>query len=545
LRLRRELQLALALAFTNGQIGADTLARYSRRFELDTETIALNRTVIGFSHGNDVFGWRFQPRFQSPDTEGNCKTLVRTLFTGGPTRDQILRDQRLEPGMRHCVAMILLPACLRYATFDVRTNWFRLTNPAKSELSMAKTVELSSTIKCAQETAMAAFQSSQLYRDGEVMRLSRRLDQLSAELPLQSLQVQLPAEKGRTGGFELFNTNVTDLRPRLAGFYGEPGVSDQRTTKIFLVGDNLSAPDVQIIAGGVPIEPMLLSEQVAMVSIPNEFRTTTYRSRKVIDVHAATAYGVSDHIYVPVMEEGKPPAPQPQTTKFAFATDRVRGTVFYDECGKTKEFCLEPEEIVIEDQGVHPATLRMNKAQIAFFVRTKTGEQVADNPQSTEALQLVFNESSGGYTLSADDLREQLLNCLPSQSGNLTGLVLEGFLQFTDTQLVTKIQGQLLIDVNTTKVTMSPFDCPQGTQKPPSSSQKSGSGNKVLSVPSEDPGETTEEIDVSHRKPTKSRATVVGKVKVPVLGSKENPANRERVGRAVMGNSPTVRKATR
>jgi hypothetical protein len=357
--------------------------------------------------------------------------------------------------------------------------------------------------------------------------------------------VQLPAEKGRTGGFELFNTNVTDLRPRLAGFYGEPGVSDQRTTKIFLVGDNLSAPDVQIIAGGLPIEPMLLSEQVAMVSIPNDFRTTTYRSRKVIDVHAATAYGVSDHIYVPVMEEGKPPAPQPQTTKFAFATDRVRGTVFYDECGKTKEFCLEPEEIVIEDQGVHPATLRINKAQIAFFVRTKTGEQVADNPQSTEALQLVFNELSGGYTLSADDLCEQLLNFLPSQSGNLTGLVLEGFLQFTDTQLVTKIQGQLLIDVNTTKVTMSPFDCPQGTQKPPSSSQKSGSGNKDLSVPSEDPGETTEEIDVSHPKPTKSRETVVGKVKVPVLGSKENPANRERVGRAVMGNSPAVRKATR
>jgi hypothetical protein len=545
LRLRRELQLALALAFTNGQIGADTLARYSRRFELDTETIALNRTVIGFSHGNDVFGWRFQPRFQSPDTEGNCKTLVRTLFTGGPTKDQILRDQRLEPGMRHCVAMILLPACLRYATFDVRTNWFRLTNPAKSELSMAKTVELSSTIRCAQETAMAAFQSSQLYRDGEVMRLARRLDQLSAELPLQSLQVQLPAEKGRTGGFELFNTNVTDLRPRLAGFYGEPGVSDQRTTKIFLVGDNLSAPDVQIIAGGLPIEPMLLSEQVAMVSIPNDFRTTTYRSRKVIDVHAATAYGVSDHIYVPVMEEAKPPATQPQTTKFAFATDRVRGTVFYDECGRKEKFCLEPEQIVIEDQGVHPETIRVTDAQIAFFVRTKSGEQVADTTQSTNPLVVKRDEQSGALMLNEKDLSCELLKLMPTQSGNLTGLVLEGFLRCNDTQLVTKIQGQLVIDVNTTKVVTSPFDCPQDTPSQGGARQKTGGGKNGLSVPCDDAVEPTGETDMSNRARSKSRETMIGKVKVPARDSQETVANRERAGRAVMGNSPTVRKATR
>ncbi|HBH54198.1 MAG TPA: hypothetical protein DDY91_20120, partial [Planctomycetaceae bacterium] len=40
---RRELQLALAIAFTNGRLNANNLTRYARRLELDMETIALNR----------------------------------------------------------------------------------------------------------------------------------------------------------------------------------------------------------------------------------------------------------------------------------------------------------------------------------------------------------------------------------------------------------------------------------------------------------------------------------------------------------------------
>jgi hypothetical protein len=55
-RLRREMQLALSLAFTSGQVSASNFTRYVRRIEQDIDTISLNRTMIGFSHGDNTFG---------------------------------------------------------------------------------------------------------------------------------------------------------------------------------------------------------------------------------------------------------------------------------------------------------------------------------------------------------------------------------------------------------------------------------------------------------------------------------------------------------
>ncbi len=96
---RRELQLALALAFASGNVNAQTMSSFSRRLEWDMATIALNRTIIAFSHGTDTFGWRFYPRFQTPPIKGSLATFGETLF-GGPTRDQDTRQRELEPGMR-------------------------------------------------------------------------------------------------------------------------------------------------------------------------------------------------------------------------------------------------------------------------------------------------------------------------------------------------------------------------------------------------------------------------------------------------------------
>jgi hypothetical protein len=88
LSTRREMQLALAIAFTNGQISARNMTKYVRRLEAEYQTIALNRTQVGFSHGENVFGWRFYPRFQSPDTKSNLEVLIREQLIGGPNRDQ-------------------------------------------------------------------------------------------------------------------------------------------------------------------------------------------------------------------------------------------------------------------------------------------------------------------------------------------------------------------------------------------------------------------------------------------------------------------------
>src|SRR5439155_996688 len=69
---RREMQLAMSLAFVSGQLSAKSMTRFARRIEMEVETIALNSTQVGFSHGNETFGWRFYPRFQTPDIESNA-----------------------------------------------------------------------------------------------------------------------------------------------------------------------------------------------------------------------------------------------------------------------------------------------------------------------------------------------------------------------------------------------------------------------------------------------------------------------------------------
>ena len=108
--MRREMQLALALAFSSGQISAQNMTRYVRRIELDMETIALNRTAAAFGHGKDVFGWRFYPRVQSPPFASTSTTIFRDLLRGGPNKDDLRRSWEIEPGIRECTAIVLMPS---------------------------------------------------------------------------------------------------------------------------------------------------------------------------------------------------------------------------------------------------------------------------------------------------------------------------------------------------------------------------------------------------------------------------------------------------
>lgn len=67
--LKRDLQLAVSFAFATGQIGFNQLNTFRRQIEQSSDTIALNKTVTGFIHGNDMFGFRFTPRFQNPPNQ--------------------------------------------------------------------------------------------------------------------------------------------------------------------------------------------------------------------------------------------------------------------------------------------------------------------------------------------------------------------------------------------------------------------------------------------------------------------------------------------
>ncbi|WDQ16453.1 hypothetical protein [Rhodopirellula sp. P2] len=356
---RRELQFAMALGFATGQIGANSLTQFSREMETQIETVSLNRTIVGFGHGRDTFGWRFYPRVQALETPGTLGALRETFM--GASRDYDLRNRKIEPGQRECVAVVLMPSFVPYADFDIRTNWFKLTNPKNSALTMKDSLKLSRAITAMRNSRANCSECQHLYREGELRRLLKRVDQLDRELPLQTQRSLVPYEN-TLGGFEMFNTGVTDLSPELIGWYGAPGINlsseagncgcsigciegtdkleckDAKTcatlatsldnlnnslstpslaacegkgTTLFLVGDNFSVHDTKVLAGGLCIPHVrLISRELMQVTIPHCVNTVELcengETNTYVSVYIATPYGVTNHLHVPVMGQHKP-----------------------------------------------------------------------------------------------------------------------------------------------------------------------------------------------------------------------------------------------
>ena len=73
---RRDLQLAVAFAFSAGRVSFRQLLQYNRQLQYEAQTIALNQTVVAFANGNDTFGWRITPRYQTPPEESNPRRCV-------------------------------------------------------------------------------------------------------------------------------------------------------------------------------------------------------------------------------------------------------------------------------------------------------------------------------------------------------------------------------------------------------------------------------------------------------------------------------------
>ena len=354
---RRELQLAAAVSLSQGTIGAGAAGRFVRRLEEDIQTIALNRTAVAFSHGSDTFGWRFYPRVQTPPTPGTAGAFAETLL-GGPSRDKRMRQRQLEPGIRECVAIVIMPSFVPYVTFETRANWFGLTNPRKKLLTMNDTMKLSKAYASVQQ-GVQSMSDCGLYRPGDVAQMHRVVGHLDRRMPLQHMLVNIPYEN-TAGGFELFDNGVTDLGPELIGFYGAPGIkltekksssssggggsqsatqtSQAQTqtqtqtvnittaepaaeekssssssgggTTLFLVGNNFSVHETKVIAGAVEITDFkLLSRQIMQVRIPDSVQSLKdEKDREVVDVHVATPYGVTNHLLIPAVRPTDPAA---------------------------------------------------------------------------------------------------------------------------------------------------------------------------------------------------------------------------------------------
>lgn len=322
---RREMQLALSLAFTSGRIGARTMTRYMRRIEVDMQTIALNRTVVGFSHGPDTFGWRFYPRFQTPPIPSNLETFFCDFLWGGKSLDCDLCHRRLENGPRECVALVVMPSFVPHINLDFHANWFKLAHPTCKALTNTQAMRLSHKVQTLRDCAGDACDEGR-YRPGDKGLLLNRVEQLSARLPLQHQLVNIPYENTH-GGFEMFNTGTSDLAPELIGWYGGAGIGidpKEEYSSVFLVGDHFSVHQTRVVVGGVALNATLpdnrvldnkpaeaknlqvelLSRQIMRIIIP---RAALPKSGSV-DVHVGTPYGVSNHLSIPVVGV-TPPAP--------------------------------------------------------------------------------------------------------------------------------------------------------------------------------------------------------------------------------------------
>ena len=340
--LGRELAIAVAVGVAAGKVNIRQASQFVRQYREQIDTIGLNRTVSGFSHGSDTFGWTFRPRVQTLPSRGTAVAFGETLFGRGPEASR--RDAALEPGMRECTAIVLMPSFVPYCDFEVATSWFRLDNPRSKEISNHQTMKLSRSIKYMEECSIRCAANAHLYRDGDVERLLNRVKQLEKELPLQSMRVQIPYEN-TLGGFELFNNGVTDLAPELVGWYGGRGIvvgEDDATTEVFLVGENLSVHDTNVVAGGKAIDSKyvkLISRHVMQITVPSSVKTVNLKDElsnavdhSYVSVYAATPYGVTSHLHIPALKVEK------EKTVNEEVTELTKRVVALEEANKKSPF---------------------------------------------------------------------------------------------------------------------------------------------------------------------------------------------------------------
>jgi hypothetical protein len=327
---RREMMLAVSIAVANGSVSPSAAGRFVRRLETDIETIALNRTAVAFSHGNDTFGWRFYPRVQTPDTPGTLGAFSETLL-GGPSRDADIRDRQLEATQRECTAIVIMPSFVPYVTVDSRANWFCVTNPRAKEWTLHDTMKISRSYQAIRETLDCA-QNPECYRAGDVAMLGRVLDQLDRKMPLQSMTVQVPYEN-TLGGFDLFEQSTTCLAPQVDGWYGAPGIDPNSVTRLYLIGDRFSVHETRVIAGGRECPFRLLSRQIMEISVPPGAQPLKQDGTpQWVDVQVATPYGISSHQLVPMVQR------VPTDGRFIWATSAVGVEFQYKRVGDSNTF---------------------------------------------------------------------------------------------------------------------------------------------------------------------------------------------------------------
>ena len=317
--LRRDLQLALAFAFSTGRIGINQLTTYRRKIQQDEETIALNKTVTSFAHGNETFGWRISPRLQTPPSQGNLATLGSTLLRGGPRPNYNLQKSKIEPGQRDLAAVVIMPSFLPTVRVESTGNWFRLDDPEHLEVRTKRMLEQGRRIHELRQQVVNACDAAR-YRPADIRFLRTKIDQLDAMLPIQSRVVSLPFDNA-AAGFDLFTEGATALVPELNGFEGAEAIIKGQPTQLVVFGKYISIHETRVVAGGRELPATgdtpgyeILSREVMTVRLPKDVQPSeTQDGRTFVEVYLATPNGISNRLMIPYTDgecpkdEAKPP----------------------------------------------------------------------------------------------------------------------------------------------------------------------------------------------------------------------------------------------
>ena len=321
--LKRDLQLAVAFAFSTGQINFNQANSFRRQIEQQSDTIALNRTVVAYAHGESMFGFRFAPRFQNPPNERtNFGVIAHQLISGGPGPDYGTKKSKLEPGIRELTAVLLVPEFLQTVRLETAGNWFRLTDPEHLVIPTPRMLEQSRKVQELKQSVGQAC-NAQNYRLGDLRNLEAKIKNLDAMLPLQTRVVSLPFENQATG-FELFSEGESAMVPELAGFEGVDTVPTDKQVSLFIFGRYFSIHETRVIVSGLPLTPSgptttqgntsqsttqtstpgqfdVVSREVLQVNIlANGLPTVTIDGKSYLELRVATPAGISNAVLIPV-----------------------------------------------------------------------------------------------------------------------------------------------------------------------------------------------------------------------------------------------------
>jgi hypothetical protein len=305
--IRRDLQLALAFAFSSGQIRFRQFLQYQKRIEQDSETIALNRTVTTFIHGHETFGFRFYPRYQNPPLErSNFSALYNQLIKGSPGRNYQVRNSKLEPGQRELSAVVIMPSFLPAVRMDLTGNWFPLVDPDEMEIPTERMLAQGRKVVELRNALGTAIDCGE-YRKNDLERLVTRVDQIEAMLPMQTRIIRVPYEN-LLGGFPLFQQGVTSLVPKLLGFDGVDVLDGEDDVDILLYGKHFSVQETKVVVGGKYLSPVNLDVERLAAAV-----------KEVADANAKAAD--------PTTDPAQPAKTQEQNAADAKATQKAATAV--------------------------------------------------------------------------------------------------------------------------------------------------------------------------------------------------------------------------